>query len=248
MAIFLSSTVVSDEIDKKTVLTVLCKPVRRVQFIFGKYLGIFLAILGGYIALSIVLLAAVWHFETPVYYIELIKAWISGAELNAHQLYAYTGENRKVIKHAGNAVPFSVILTALWSDAAYFGGTVFPKLLAGVFLSLCEVGILASAALAISTRVSMIPNVCLTFMLFILGHQSGYLVHLLTGKEAGHGLLTTLLLRIIPNFEFLNYASDIAFGKEVPLSLVGMLLLYAAAWVGMFLLVAQVLFEQRELA
>ncbi len=106
---------------------------------------------------------------------------------------------------------------------------------------------MSSAALAVSTKASMILNVCLTFGLFIVGHQLGALVHLLIGEGGSVGFLAALILRIIPNFEFLNYASDIAFGKIVPMSLVGQLVLYTLGWVAAFLLLANALFEQREL-
>ncbi len=40
ISLFASSSVIADEIEKKTALTVLCKPVSRLQFLLGKYLGI----------------------------------------------------------------------------------------------------------------------------------------------------------------------------------------------------------------
>ena len=43
-ALFTSSSVIADEIEKKTALTVLCKPVTRLQFLMGKYLGIILLV------------------------------------------------------------------------------------------------------------------------------------------------------------------------------------------------------------
>jgi len=45
IALFASSNVITNEIDKKTVLTVLCKPVVRYQFILGKYLGLVILVL-----------------------------------------------------------------------------------------------------------------------------------------------------------------------------------------------------------
>ena len=83
---------------------------------------------------------------------------------------------------------------------------------------------------------------------FILGHQAGYLIHLLSGSSETQSPLMLLLLRIIPNFELLNYASDIAFDEIVPIKLVVLLALYTFGWIATFLLLANILFEQRELA
>ncbi|NOZ23538.1 MAG: ABC transporter permease [Planctomycetes bacterium] len=40
VAIFSASTAITEELDGRTVLTVMCKPVSRTEFILGKYLGI----------------------------------------------------------------------------------------------------------------------------------------------------------------------------------------------------------------
>jgi len=40
VAVFTASTAITEEVDRRTVLTVLCKPVSRVEFVLGKYLGI----------------------------------------------------------------------------------------------------------------------------------------------------------------------------------------------------------------
>lgn len=65
IALFTSSSVVADEIEKKTVLTVLCKPVSRSQFVLGKFLGIVTAALAAMLALAVVLSLALYlHGKT----------------------------------------------------------------------------------------------------------------------------------------------------------------------------------------
>ena len=59
IALFTSSSVIADEIDKKTVLTVLCKPVSRVEFVLGKFFGIVTAA-----AVAMLILAAILCFAT----------------------------------------------------------------------------------------------------------------------------------------------------------------------------------------
>jgi len=254
LAIFLSSSVVASEIEKRTALTVLCKPVGRFHFILGKYLGIILAIFVAYVILAAMLLITVWWYESPVKYFALIRAWWTEQPLHARQLFFFGGRYAD-LSFAGKSLPFSEIVACFRSDLRYFiyplgsgGSYVFPNLLTGALLSLCEVSVLTSFALAVSTKASMILNVCTTFSLFILGHQAGYLIHLLSGGSETQSPLMLLLLRIIPNFELLNYASDIAFDEIVPIKLVVPLALYTFGWIATFLLLADILFEQRELA
>ena len=44
LAIFAGSTLVAKEIDKKTILTLLARPITRLQFLLGKSLGLFLIV------------------------------------------------------------------------------------------------------------------------------------------------------------------------------------------------------------
>ena len=61
LAIFISSTVLGQEIRNKTALTVVSKPVGRPQFVIGKYLGA-----SGAILLSTVFVALVFNGITNV--------------------------------------------------------------------------------------------------------------------------------------------------------------------------------------
>lgn len=241
LAMFLSSSVVADEIEKKTALSVLCKPVHRHQFILGKYIGILCSIVIAYILLSFILYGTVWWYETPTRYGLYLKSWWANIPIDPQLLPAESQDLAKT------PITTSVLFSTFSSDISSFIRLVFPNLLAGVFLSLCEVAVLASAALAVSTRVSMILNVCISLSLFILGHQIGYLTHILSaGGEPG--FIATLVRRIVPNFEFLNYASDIAFGKIIPITLIEELTIYTVGWVAVFLAFAVLLFREREIA
>lgn len=61
LAAFLATAVVSREIEDKTVLTVVSKPVGRTSLVLGKYLGVTAAILIGVAAMLITLLLALRH-------------------------------------------------------------------------------------------------------------------------------------------------------------------------------------------
>lgn len=61
LALWTASTSISDEIEGKTAMTLLSKPINRRQFIFGKYLGIVSSVLVLMIPLSILLLALIYH-------------------------------------------------------------------------------------------------------------------------------------------------------------------------------------------
>jgi len=65
LAVWSAGTSVSDEIDGRTALTVLSKPVSRRSFILGKYTGIMLAVLVLFVILAAVLLVVMSY--KPIY-------------------------------------------------------------------------------------------------------------------------------------------------------------------------------------
>lgn len=66
LAIFVGSTLVYKEIDKKTIMTILVRPISRLQFILGKGLGLSLIILTMMTGLALVLVGVFALLEMPV--------------------------------------------------------------------------------------------------------------------------------------------------------------------------------------
>ncbi len=66
LAIFVGSNLVYKEIDKKTILTILVRPISRFQFILGKALGLTLLILTMIVGLALVLTAVFAFLKMPL--------------------------------------------------------------------------------------------------------------------------------------------------------------------------------------
>lgn len=60
LALLTASSTVADEIEGKTAITLLSKPINRRQFIVGKFLGIELGVLALYVVLGCFFMAGVW--------------------------------------------------------------------------------------------------------------------------------------------------------------------------------------------
>ena len=66
IAIFLGISLVSKEIDKRTIYTILSKPIRRSQFLLGKYVGLLITLMVNTVIMSAVFAAALWYMRAPV--------------------------------------------------------------------------------------------------------------------------------------------------------------------------------------
>jgi ABC-type transport system involved in multi-copper enzyme maturation permease subunit len=61
LALLTASSTVAEEIEGKTAITLLSKPITRRQFIVGKFMGIELGVLALYVVLGILFAAGVWY-------------------------------------------------------------------------------------------------------------------------------------------------------------------------------------------
>lgn len=66
LAVFVGSNLVYKEIEKKTIMTILVRPINRLQFIFGKAMGLAFVILTMLAGLSLILGLVFWGLGQPI--------------------------------------------------------------------------------------------------------------------------------------------------------------------------------------
>lgn len=67
IAIFVGIGLVSKEIERRTVYTIMARPISRAQFILGKYLGLAFTLLVNVVVMLAVYLATLWMYRAPVH-------------------------------------------------------------------------------------------------------------------------------------------------------------------------------------
>lgn len=67
IAIFVGIGLVTKEIERRTVYTIMARPISRAQFILGKYLGLILTLLVNVAVMCAVFLFTLWMTKTPIY-------------------------------------------------------------------------------------------------------------------------------------------------------------------------------------
>ncbi len=206
MAIWTSSMSIADEIEGKTAMTLLSKPINRRQFILGKLLGI---------------QAAILVLVMPI-----------AAALCGLVIYKVFYDARE---GAGETNAAAAQLEAL-------------RMLPPIMLSLLEIAVMSSISVAISTRMPMVVNMVTCLAIFVVGHLTSSLV----GGNLGKLELVTFLARVIatvlPAVENYNVEASIVTGTLVPPAYVGYAALYSAAYIAAAVLLAFILFEDRDLA
>src|SRR5258705_6453426 len=89
ITVLLSGVIVTQELEDRTAVTLLTKPVRRSAFLLGKYFGLVLALAAGLAVLAGVLIYPVWWMEKgalvgqPTVGSALLWGWLAGFPLGA---------------------------------------------------------------------------------------------------------------------------------------------------------------------
>lgn len=67
IAVFVGIGLVGKEIERRTVYTILARPISRTQFVLGKYLGLVLTLLVNVTFMLAVFLVTLWAYKTPLH-------------------------------------------------------------------------------------------------------------------------------------------------------------------------------------
>jgi hypothetical protein len=207
VVVWTASVAVADEVEGRTALTVLSKPLRRWQFLVGKFAGLTLVSLLVFLVLGGVLLAAT---------------------------------NFKVVYDARE----SSQTEPLWQACAAEMTTLVP----GLALAFLETIVLASISLAVSTRLGMVPNLVVCFTVYTLGHLVPLIVQSSVGRNEIVRFVGRLLATILPVLEHFTVEAAVMRSVAVPWAYLGWAAVYAGLYATVALLVAYVLFQDRDLA
>jgi len=206
LSIWTASTSIADEIEGKTAMTLLSKPINRRQFIVGKYLGILTTaklLIGPLVAAFLLL----------VYYKVFYDAKESSGEVT----------HRQALTEVLQIVP-------------------------GVVLIFLEVAVLSAISVAISTRLPMVVNMVICLAIFVVGHLTPTLVGAGVGQLELVLFIARMIASVLPALDVFNVQAAIATGAMVPAKYVLVSTAYAGAYCVMAILLAFILFEDRDLA
>lgn len=239
-----ASISVHEEIEGRTAVTLMSKPVTRRDFLLGKYFGILLAgllmtlILG--VALNVVL-AIKPYFDRLEDSNDSLVSQLEVVTAPMMQRLGIGLEGQSFLYGAG-----------LWLGSAIANGLCLA-------LGFGQVMILLAVAASLATRLPMVVNLVLCLMLFFLGNLSAPLVEVTEKLRQSGGIasnlanfLAQLVDKIVPSLAFFSNSPAVIRESALdagPFALyVGSVLGYAAVYTAIALLVGLILFEDRDLA
>lgn len=222
LAVWTASVSISDEIEGKTAMTLLSKPINRRQFVVGKFLGIIQAVL-------CLIVPAMLFFLFLIYF--KVGYDIRESSGDPPPWFAWTALG-----------PLNVpLLTGLRLESML-------QIIPGLLLIFMEICVLASVSVAISTRLPMIVNVVSCFAIFVVGHLTPTLVQQNLEQLEFVAFMARLISTLLPSLELFNMQAAVATGIIVPPDYLGFSLIYCVSYCTASILLAFILFEDRDLA
>lgn len=250
-----ASLSISEEIEGRTAITVMSKPVSRRQFMLGKFVGILLAALFMFGLLGV-------YFEGVL----IVKHWWD-------KLEPLTG----VVESQTSQARIGVVATPVWITSALerwaLPGQITDVLrgigqwlahtldtLPGLVLCYSQVMVLVGLAVALATRVPMVVNLTTVLVVFFLSHLTPVLVRIAAKSQTDNpgpvsqilGFVSRVFDTVLPDLS--SFSMDPALLTDAPpppvlfAQYVGSVTLYGLIYTAVVLLLGLILFEDRDLA
>jgi len=186
LAAFIATAVISREIENKTALTVISKPVGRPMFVLGKYLGVSAAILVAAIVLLVFFQFALRHQvmstardkpDGPVILFSLLAIGLSvGIGVWGNFFYGWVFSSTAVatLFPASLIAWFGVLLVNKDWEIQPITADVKPQILLASALLLMAIPVLTGVAVAASTRLGQVMTIAACAAVFMGGLLSNY--------------------------------------------------------------------------
>jgi ABC-2 type transport system permease protein len=254
IAIFSASGAVAEEIENKTITTVLTKPVQRPIFIIAKFLGVTTAVILSHYICTIALLMAIRHgvLESAAETHDWTVIGSAGViivlvfMLSAFFNYSYDWKFSStaitltaVFMTAG--ILFLAFIDRNWQFNPAKNGINTVDIYGSLLLLLATI-IIVALAVALSARFNIIVTLSSCIGFFLLGLVSDYAF----GRYADAHLWAKIGRFLVPDLQIFWISDAIYEGKAVPLLYIGISASYAICYTIAILALAIAVFQRRQ--
>lgn len=219
--IITSGPIIIQELEDRTAVTLLSKPLRKSEFLLGKFFGIYYSILLGLIFLTLILILTLWLFVSPIL-------------LDAKFLIFLDAYKHKGLTMGGY----------LWQE--FFLGAVVA-VLEGALLGALQIAVLSAICVSVAAFFPMLVTAATTALVYIIGNLS---VYMMTSIQKLDFIPLTYIAKIfyyiIPNFSYFNLQTAFSEGRVISLKYLIFSTCYGIIYCVLVLFIASAIFNRRE--
>jgi ABC-2 type transport system permease protein len=253
-AVFSASSSVAREIQTGTALAVMSKPIGKIPFLLGKYLGVSGALsLLTFVNLLAVLVSTKIAFDSygepdlralGIFYGGMALAFLIGAFMNYFLDRPFVGNTVFALVIVLTVAFIAISFLGRKGGVQSFGADIDWRLIPATLLLLFALWILAGLALACTTRLDMVATLAICSAFFVVGLMSDYLFGIPSSQGNG---LASVAYAVTPNWQVFWMSDALEGDKVIPWAYVGRAFEYALGYLAMTLALAVALFQDREL-
>ncbi|MFC1780864.1 ABC transporter permease [Planctomycetota bacterium] len=255
IAIFSASGALAEEIENKTITTVMSKPIRRPVFIIAKFLGVTAAVILAHYICTVGLLMTIRHgvLETvndPHDWTVICSAGVSVLAvllLTAFFNYAYDWKfTSTAILLAGVFATLSIVFLFFIDSNWQFNpaqNSINTVDIYGAVLLLMAAIIIVALAIAFSARFNIIVTLSACMGIFLLGLISDYIF----ARFSDEYFWAKIGRYIVPNIQIFWISDAIYEGSDVPLKYIAISASYALFYTAAILSLAVAIFQRRQI-
>ncbi len=259
IAIFSASGAVAEEIENKTITTVLTKPVQRPIFIIAKFLGVTAAVTLAHYICTIALLMTIRHgvledvSATHDWTVLVAAGVVVGAALLLSAFFNYVYDwkiSSTAVVLTGIFATFAIVFLYFIDRNFKFSpadNNINTVDIYGAVLLLFAAIIIVALAVALSARFNIVVTLSACIGIFLLGLVSDYTFGNLAEKQFfGAEILARIGQFIVPNLQIFWISDAIYEGSEIPLKYIIISSSYAVCYTTAILALAIALFQRRQ--
>jgi hypothetical protein len=221
LAIIATARLLPQDVEDRTLYTILAKPVPRFEYVAGRLLGVLLLLAISTIVMSLLFFAVLYTREQSAI---------------SETLRQFAGQPQEAVSEALHAVRSS---------------TFNANLLPGIAVIYLKASVLASLTLFISTfATTNIFTVFVTVVVYFIGHLQG-IAREFWLQEGGGGWWSRIFLALVallfPDLQLFNLADEVVAGTAISLAVFAKTAILGAFYILLYLLLAMAVFTGKEL-
>lgn len=255
LAAFSAAGILSQEIENKTVLTVISKPVSRPLLLLAKFVGLSGALAVAFFLTGVVFLLTMRHsvMQTASDDFDLPVIVFGGGAIVASILVAALCNYLYDMQFSSLAVALAVPLMALalalvslispeWRIQSFGKDFIDGQLVGAAVLVFAMILILTSVALAVSARFGQVMTLTFCVVVMMIGLVSDNMF----GQYQDTSILARMAYWVSPNLAFLWVTDALTHENKITLNYVGLSFAYACLLVLAWLQLGVAAFQKRE--
>ena len=249
IAIFIGITLIYNEMERKTIYTIVSKPIDRSHFLLGKYFGLLLTIYVNVLIMSLFFLIALhWQHLTESSVMQAAIYWQDETGMWQQNSIAWF-----YVVSAAKALLFG-----LGSFVGVFTPDYAQGLMATTLLTCLEMAVVTALATMYSTFSSPTLSAIFTLLTVVAGkacediyhlaqimaHKAGGVDYLEGTRELSYNLAVGLY-HIVPNLSLFNRRSTVIYPDLESWDFMGYTIFYGIAYSALILCISIIVFKRR---